>query len=469
MKRLYRFFPRFAFGFSLGGCCLVLVSCTPNRHQTVAERLKWEGSLTNNYQSGASRDPKWDKAAEEALTDFAEARAGSVDDWETRFDLVGSLAKTAVEAGCNDPMLRFLYYEYGSGNSSKSLPERQDEFRSVAHDLESSPYSPIWKFYANLNAAGMLWQRYDKKLWPEVRQFRGDAVADLSMALRDQTLPEVEAYEACDSLFHVLKDDTYELTNAYSRLEGPLFQHHPRWGTAYLIRADYYLVYAWIGRGHGYADKVTPEAWRLFRERLAESDSALKKAWSLDPHDEQIPTLMISVVEGEQKGRPEMELWFQRAMQLDPDNYPACRSKLHFLYPEWYGSRDEMVSFGRECVASTNWGGHVPLILVDAHSEFIRFLPKGEQRNDYWKLPDVWPDIKSAYEKYFELNPAATRFRYPYAAYAFRCGQWQGFDEQIKIIRQNDFDINYNYFGGRDVFDKMVALAQQQGAQKPAY
>ena len=85
------------------------------------------------------------------------------------------------------------------------------------------------------------------------------------------------------------------------------------------------------------------------------------------------------------------------------------------------------------------------------------------------EIADVWPDIKSAYEKYFELNPAATRFRYPYAAYAFRCGQWQGFDEQIKIIRQNDFDINYNYFGGRDVFDKMVALAQQQGAQKPAY
>ena len=38
---------------------------------------------------------------------------------------------------------------------------------------------------------------------------------------------------------------------------------------------------------------------------------------------------MIDVATAQQKTRPEMETWFQRAMKLDPDNYQACRAKLN--------------------------------------------------------------------------------------------------------------------------------------------
>ncbi len=145
-------------------------------------------------------------------------------------------------------------------------------------------------------------------------------------------------------------------------------------------------------------------------------------------------------------------------MNLDPNNYEACYAKLHYLYPQWYGSRDDMLAFRRECVASTNWGGHVPLILVDAHSELARSLPAAD-RDDYWGLPEVWPDIKAAYEKYSRVNPDATRFRYPYAAYAFRCGQWQDFNQQIAFLRKTGDELNVNYFGGKGAFDKMVEMS----------
>jgi hypothetical protein len=145
-------------------------------------------------------------------------------------------------------------------------------------------------------------------------------------------------------------------------------------------------------------------------------------------------------------------------MQLDPNNYQACQAKLHYLLPQWYGSREDMLAFGRECVASTNWGGEVPMILVNAHIQFAHTL-SATPWNEYWTLPDVWPDIKAAYEKFGQTEPDATSYRYPYARYAARCGQWKDFNEQIKIIRENDGNVNESYFGGKEAFEKLLEQA----------
>jgi hypothetical protein len=445
-----------------GVLLLALASCMPRQSETRDKRWKWNvATLQGDYESHGHRDPKWDKDAGEALKKFAEIRVRPEDDPETHADLVGDSAESAVNAGCDDPLIKYLHCRYAPGNSAKTLSQRQDEFRLVAKDLEKSGYAPARKFYANVDAAEWLWSRRNTNLWPEVRQFRAAALGDLGQALQDKTLPGEEAYQACDAFFQMVERNNRELTNAYVTIEKLLFNNRPRWVTAYLIKADYYLLYAWRGRGNGTADQVTEEGWRLFRERLAEAEQALKRAWALDPNNARTPVLMIQVAEGQQKKRPEMESWFQRAMNLDPNNYEACRGKLHYLYPQWYGSREDMLAFGRECVVSTNWGGRVPLILVDAHSELARSLSAAD-RDAYWGLPEVWPDIKAAYEKYSQANPDATRFRYPYAAYAFRCGQWRDFNEQIALLRKTGDELNVSYFGGKEAFDKMAEIARQQ-------
>jgi hypothetical protein len=446
---------------------LGLAACSHRQPATRADVLKWNlATLTNSYDASGHKNPKWDKDATEAMTEFARTKTASDDELEILFDLAGDAADDAVHAGCDDPMVRYLYVRYASGNKNRPFPERQEQYRSAAGGLEQSGYPPIRKFYANVDASEILWQQRDTNLWPEVRDFRSKALADLNQAFQDKALPETEAYQAADSLFQMLSRNTHELTNAYDSLSATLSGNGSKTAAAQLVKADFYLMYAWRGRGNGTADQVTDEGWRLFKERLAMAEQALNKAWSEDPYDAQIPTLMISIAEGQQKERPEMEKWFQRAMKLDPDNYQACRGKLHYLLPQWYGSRDDMLAFGRECVVSTNWGGHVPLILVDAHSEFSRTL-NADDRQAYWALPDVWPDIQAGYERFAQTRPDATRFRYPYAAYAFRCGQWQDFLDQIKIIRKNDDEPDYNYFGGKEAFDKLVELANQQLGTTP--
>jgi hypothetical protein len=214
---------------------------------------------------------------------------------------------------------------------------------------------------------------------------------------------------------------------------------------------------AWQGRGGGYADKVSEEGWKLFFERLAVAENALTNAWRLDPTNWRIPTVMIRIDEGRQKDRADMESWFQRAMAFNPNNYLACSYKLHYLYPQWYGSRDDMIVFGKECVASKVWGGTVPLILSDAHREYWLPLDPSEEKTNYWKQPDVWPDIKVSFERFFELNPNATNWYHNYTWYAYHCEQWDKLNELIPKLGP----VSYNYFGGKDEFDKMVRLAKE--------
>jgi hypothetical protein len=157
-----------------------------------------------------------------------------------------------------------------------------------------------------------------------------------------------------------------------------------------------------------------------------------------------------------------MELWFQRAMKADPNDYDACDAKLLYLEPKWYGSVADMLEFGRKCVQNEQWGGHVPLILMDAHSAIEQqFTADVAEKADYWKQTQVWTDLNSAFERFFELNPNEISWYHNYAWYAYQADQWATLNKLIPKLGP----VNYDYFGGRDKFEEMVRQAKQHGAK----
>jgi hypothetical protein len=284
---------------------------------------------------------------------------------------------------------------------------------------------------------------------------------DLAVALQDKSMPIEEVDAAFDMLLNTISQNDTEMADAYTQLGGPLFKNWPNTATTYFIKGKFNYSLAWQARGGGYANTVTPEGWKGFKEKLEDADAAYRKAWSLNSKDGRIPTEMIEMAVCQQKDRQEMELWFQRAMELNTNNYKACANKLRYLSPKWYGTREDMIAFGKECVASTKWGGEIPLILADAHWQYAQALGK-DDKTAYWRNPEVWPDIQASFERFYELNPDfGTSKRYPYAWYAFYCGQMQDFKSQIKQIRDTDVSINTSYFGGEDAFSKMVEDANR--------
>ena len=430
------------------------------------QRLAWNlKTLVEPYEHAGFANPQWDASAKLALTEFAHVRANVLETNEPWCLIIATNAAAAVQAGCKDPMVTYLYIKCAMDqtNSKEAFAEA---FIAVAKEIQKSSYPDMRKFYAALRAVEQftLANNYPTN-WPsEIKGLHDQAKASLKTVLEDKTTPSDEAYDASSQFLEPEQWDKNAYADLYNNFVAPpLFKNWPNASTSWLLKGQIYLQMAWLARGGGYANIVKAEGWKLFAEHLTTAETSLKKAWQINSNDKRIPTIMIRVDEGQQKNRDDMELWFDRAMALDPNNYEACKNKLHYLDPQWYGSREEMIAFGKQCVAATNWGGFVPMILVDAHTDYNTYSQDSDEaKQAYWKQPGVWPDIKAAYDRFFELNSNATDIYKNYAWYAYHAEQWNAFNELVPKVRPAD----YNFFGGTDKFNKMVQLAKEH-AGKP--
>ena len=120
-----------------------------------------------------------------------------------------------------------------------------------------------------------------------------------------------------------------------------------------------------------------------------------------------------------------------------------------------------MIAFGRECVNSRQWGGQVPLMLVDAHRRLASYIPE-QERTNYWHQPAVWRDIKRSYDSYFARNPTQQAQNGEFARYAFWCEQWDVFLAHIELLSK---DYREGYFGGTQRFNEMVQLAKARSTK----
>jgi hypothetical protein len=197
------------------------------------------------------------------------------------------------------------------------------------------------------------------------------------------------------------------------------------------IKGIFYTDWAWDARGIGLANTVTPEGWKLFRERLADSRAALEKAWELNPDEPDTAARMITVAMGQSLPRDQMEVWFQRAIRIDADYYGAYERKMTYLEPKWHGSAAELLAFGHECLAGRNWAGSVPFFLVSVHKRLASYE---QDKEAYWGGPGVWDDLCAVYVPFLKADPENHYTRSNYCYYACLSGHWEEAARQFKIL-----------------------------------
>jgi hypothetical protein len=450
--------------------CLALVAChNPSFVKRTSSdpikqaRLDWNYKTTvYSYQKSNFTGRKWNDPAIRALAEFACSRANVLETNEPWALTIATNASAAVRAGCKDPMVAYLNIKFAMDqtNSKKAFNEA---FSTMADAMNSSSYPPIRKFYASLRAE----QQYAYTFgygsnvdFTKPGQLLTSAREHLANSLTDKTMPPEEVYEACSELLYQWPGDMKSLKICWDQIEKPLFANWPDESRSWLLKGEAYNIMASNARGAGYAETVTEEGWKGFSENLAIAETSLKHAWELNPKDPRIAVTMIWIVNDQGKSRDQMELWFQRAMENNPNDYEACQAKLNYIEPKWHGSIEAMLEFGRMCATNRAWGAHVPLILLDAHKSIQRQYVDDAEKNVYWKQPEVWADIKVAFGRFFELNPDAIGWYHDYAWYAYQAGQWDTLNEIIPKLGR----INYSYFGGKDEFDRMVRLAKEHAS-----
>jgi hypothetical protein len=428
--------------------------------ETMAEsRLNWRmETIVGAYRQAGHTNSAWDDAAIQALTAWAHRPEDGSESKEILNLIISKNCRAATAAGCDDPLIRYLSLLY-AGEKGLSREERVAAFCKMAQEMDASSYLAVRKFHAWYWAAKEIHDLYGSgaKVPKDLKELQtwDNAFSRLETSLVSEKLPPAEAYTACYFMLTLYGKDKVRYPRVYEKLEknfpkGPEYE-----AMDLLLKGHAYSDMAWQAKGNSRTNGASNEGGQLFEERLKTAAGALTRAWELDPNEPRIAMAMMRVEFGQHEGRPRMELWFRRAMALDPNCYDACVAKLKYLDPKWGGSSRAMLEFGRECVTNKNWGGNVPLTLFEAHRMLCDGLTNASMKSFYWRIPNVWLDVQNSYERYFEVNPTDTKSLTIYSLFAFETGHWREFNAMASKIDPADYEM----FGGKEKFDKLVAEA----------
>jgi hypothetical protein len=418
----------------------------PALSDAAVKKQKWVAKeMLEAYDKVGHHDARWDEPARLALR-------LSVDMWGAPRSREGGnwmqfqAAQRAIDAGCDDPMVLYVYARTfvnfgGDRGKCRELHTR------AADRLRGSRYSAYYKALSQFRAAQFQIElvnehaRAARKYDPA--EFNA-AVGRISLAvgLMGGLSREVDVPVGQWIDFGEVIEETMIFGGGLKQgieLTLPEIEKHAPKVATLVMKGHLYTRYAWEARGSDFAGKVTDNGWKLMKERLEVAQAALEEAWQLDPTCIEIPIQMITVELGQGQGRDRMEMWFKRAMEIDPDSQEACRAKLYYLEPKWYGTPRDCIAFGRECLKTGRFNSNVPWTLERAHAALSHYTHGGYDSDSdpaYYSRPGVWADLKQVFDGYLaadkDLNP--NYLRNQYAHYACLAEAWDDAAKMFPLI-----------------------------------
>jgi hypothetical protein len=377
--------------------------------------------------------------------------------------------KSAFDAGCKDPLVRFVYVERSLAYKRMELDEALHQLIKITDDLDASKYPAGRKLYANLTFVK----------GAASPQCPADITEDKKYAALRRAISYYPDFVRENPGPTYLRDVATQFYNIAFRLHGG-YLHEPAYNEispmlakalpnsalGSYMEANYYAEWAWEARGSGWADTVTEEGWKGFGERLDKAQIAAEKGWHLDPLDSDCASVMITVCMGKGLGRETMETWFQRAIRANPHSLAACGAKMLFLLPKWGGSEQEALEFGRWCVTNGDGKDRLPMVLLAAYGD-MRTLASSP-------LPQAsalqyWTDAKLVYQKLLadksqlQTNRAVyLNDRAAFVKLACDCQQWA---DAVALFKEFGTEIDVAAFGGQALYDFLQKKAETELAK----
>ena len=110
---------------------------------------------------------------------------------------------------------------------------------------------------------------------------------------------------------------------------------------------------AWEARGGGYASEVSPEGWKIFKERLDRASRALADGESAGRQSPVWYWIAISIAGSRGDPAPILDRMCDEGAASFPHFLPIYYTRLNFLLPQWGGSYDRVDAFVRRSVMRT--------------------------------------------------------------------------------------------------------------------
>jgi len=240
-----------------------------------------------------------------------------------------------------------------------------------------------------------------------------------------------QVYSAGAGLLCACQNDEKTLNLAIAEIDEIFNENDPTNPVKLALDGQYFVNAAWCARGSGWGDTVTDKGSQKFTEFLAKADDILEAAYAKYPAEGEMARTMIDVELGQGQGRDRMEKWFQRAIKVNPDDYAAYKAKEWYLQPRWYGSVEDIISFGKECVKTGNWAAKIPMIFPTGIAE------ASDQDPTLYSRDDIWQPLEIVYREYLSRYPDSVNYRTFFAKHAYDGGHKDIAREQFKILGDN--------------------------------
>ena len=354
-----------------------------------------EEAMVRPYREHGHHDAAWDDAAQQLIRGAALELAGSRA--SPGVERLRAMGAAIQQTACDDPWVLFLIRRLGEKD-----PDFTEAMDKAASKLTSAGYSsfPLWL----ARAEAVRGAQHDNL--PSAGDLAKGCLEALGSALSERPLGEGD-YHVWSEIFlnepgdGLLKQDGLGVCRVVQSIPGL-----PEWLLPW-IRGRSEIEQAWLARGEGWANSVTPEQWEQFGQHLANARASLEQSWKLTPRPETARALMtVELGLGELNG---MRRWFDEAARLRFDYIPAYDSLRYGLRPRWFGSDEAVLAFGRKCLATKRFDTGVPWQMIKA----VRDVASDQEDSDlYYKNQVPWDEIVETIEGYVTHGDPARRSFY---------------------------------------------------------
>jgi hypothetical protein len=162
---------------------------------------------------------------------------------------------------------------------------------------------------------------------------------------------------------------------------------------AVLALTDAMIAYGWKARGAGFADTVTPEGWRLLRERTAPVVDLLIDIGHRVPRTPDWYCAMIDAGRMEGWDREPVDAPFEEAVALQPTYLHVYSAMARYLMPRWQGEEGDWETFAER--SADRLGGREGSVVYGHVAWQISKLYRGA---DFYKQNRVsWDRVKQGF------------------------------------------------------------------------
>jgi hypothetical protein len=222
-------------------------------------------------------------------------------------------------------------------------------------------------------------------------------------------------------------------------------QQRPDSITARVALATSLHRWAWVARGHSYADKVTPEGWKLFNERMKQSQSTLEAAASVSAMCPQWYSEMMAVGLAQSWDAARMKEIFDRGIQFEPGYYYLYLQYANYLLPKWDGHSGDSSAFAKS--SADGVGGSAGDILYFQIATVL--IKRGDDSFPVHEMD--WDRIQHGYQALSAQYGTSRRTMNQLAFMAYKV-------KDVTVARQQFEAIGDHWargvWGGRELFDR---------------